>query len=100
MRSGLATRCELGQLAVRGAGKRKEAGHYSGLLKTTLKFFAASCTTNNEIRIPQPGIPSCHQLWLHGWGQTGDAITSAVFDDPGQLLAEDFGAAFGPGDEM
>jgi hypothetical protein len=55
-------------------GKRKEAGHYSGLLRTTLKFFAG-CTPNNEIRITPPAVLACHQLWL----QAGDTAAFRVF---------------------
>jgi len=34
------------------------------------------------------------------WGQTGDAGISEFAEDAGELLAEDFGAAFRPGDKM
>jgi hypothetical protein len=55
-------------------GKRKEAGHYSGRLRTTLKFFAGS-TPNNGIRITPPAVLACHQLWL----QAGDPAAFRVF---------------------
>jgi len=41
-------------------GKRKEAGHYSGLY--TLKFFGWG-TTPNAKRITKPFFPACPQCW-------------------------------------
>ena len=76
-------------------GKRKEAGHYSGLLRTTLKFFAG-CTPNNEIRITPPAVLACHQLWL----QAGNRRLSEFFENPFNLLAVDCGRAFRPDDKM
>ena len=63
--------------AHRPTGKKKEAGHYSGLNENrhsksllnaaaTESLHTVNCplASNNESRISQPAVLACHQMWV------------------------------------
>jgi len=50
-------------------GKKREAGHYSGLpmrTDTTNKHLKQTEHLNSETRLACPDFPACHHLWLQG----------------------------------
>jgi hypothetical protein len=65
------------------------------LKNNNLKFFAG-CTPNNGIRITQPAVLACHQLWL----QAGDTPVFRFLQDFHDLPAVNFGRTFRPDDKM